>query len=372
MRVLVCGNRATHEWPETCVRNLERLGHEVELLYYRTLRQRDRDELLTAELREAAPQLLETYEGTRALMEVAFYNLAATWRPDVILLAGMYHTWTADALADVRETVGCPVVLWSGDDPYEPWATDVLTPAPYYDHALFTIWGLAERAAADFPSVGFLPFACDPARDRVPVPPSPDHARFRCDVSYLGTMKLDRADLLEPLAASGVDLGVWGEGFAEDVEATHPALARARRPGRVQGEQARALYAASEVVLNLHHKGFGNMKFYEVASCGSFQVSNLRRDAEAILPVLPFVEKVAVYEDPAELPGLVQHWLERPAERARVARELQAVVRAEHTWEHRLRALLELAVPRPVPRPGPTLAPDLAPVPPPGFPGGQP
>jgi spore maturation protein CgeB len=320
------------------------MGHDVQLVYYLVPQPGD-EGYLPSGVRESADLLLQSYGGRKALMEVVFYHRAVEFEPDLILLAGMYHTWSADALADLREHCSAPIALWSGDDPYEPGATDVFTPGRFYDLSLFTIFGLDERAADDLPNTGFLPFGCDPERDVAPEPTDEDRAVFGCEVSYLGTIKLDRARLLDPLARSRVDFKAWGVGFPADLAERYPALAAARQPDHVQGARARRLYAASDIVLNLHHKGFGNMKFYEVASCGAFQVSNLRRDAEAIAAELPLFERAATYDEASALPALVRHWLDRPEERVARARELQAVVHAEHTWRHRLDELIRRALP---------------------------
>ncbi len=347
MKILVCGNPCEHEWPETCVRTLVEMGHEVELVYFLWPRDGQFEEFLPVNLRRDVPALLDSEEGRRALMELVFYNLAASFRPDLVLLAGMIHSWSADALADVRESLGVPVVLWSGDDPHEPWAPDVFGRAEHYDRVWFTIPGLAERVSERFRHVDYLPFACDPERDAPPAADSAALEPYACDLSYLGTLKLDRAQVLEEIARGGVDLKVWGVGFPEDLAARFPHLARARQPQHVQGREKALVYGASKIVLNLHHTGFGNMKFFEAASCGAFQLCNRRSEVEAAVDGLPIAAQVVAYEEPVELGALVKHYLEHEAERLQHAAELRAAVHASHTWRHRLETILE-AVASPV------------------------
>ncbi|MCP4245379.1 MAG: hypothetical protein GY772_32985, partial [bacterium] len=97
-----------------------------------------------------APQLLESDQGRTALMEVIFFNVCAEFKPDLILLAGIYNTWSCDALADVQDNLGIPVVLWSGDNPYAPWAPDIFSRSPYYELALFGNVRFAESASDSF------------------------------------------------------------------------------------------------------------------------------------------------------------------------------------------------------------------------------
>ena len=186
MKVLVCGNPCEHEWPESCFRALERMGHEARLLYFEWPREGDFERYLPRSLHARVAELCDFREGRRSLLEVVFYNMCGTFRPDLILLAGMYHCWSKEALAQVSERFGIPVVLWSGDDPFEPGATDIFERSPFYDLVLYTIHGLAERTADRFQRTAFLPFACDPERDRPFSGPPERIAPYRCDVSYLG------------------------------------------------------------------------------------------------------------------------------------------------------------------------------------------
>ena len=132
----------------------------------------------------------------------------------------------------------------------------------------------------------------DPARDAAPPYAPGERERLRSTVSYLGTLKNDRCDVLDALARAGVGLRVWSPPVGPAL-GRYPALAAARDEEQIQGERARALYGASDIVLNLHHTGFGNMKFYEVASCGAFQISNLRADVRRIAPALPVATRSA-------------------------------------------------------------------------------
>lgn len=343
MRILVCGNKGEHEWPELCARGLRALGHDVQVVHYRWPGERD-VELLPRALAAEVPHLLQSYEGRRELMERAFFLRARDFRPDLVLLAGIYNTWRAEALADVRQKLGVPIVLWSGDNPYAPGAPDVFANAAHYDLALFANFRFARSAAERFRRTEYVPFGCDPERDHPPAP-APDDVRFRCALSWLGTFKNGRAGFLDQLARDlpELDLRVWGAGFPEDLAVRYPALASVYRREHVWGATKFRLYAASDVVLNLHHTGFANMKLFEVACAGAFQVSNKRLEAEATREALPLAAEVPTWETTDELVQLLEHYLSRPDERAARAARLRELVRAEHTWRHRVATILELA-----------------------------
>ena len=345
MRIIVCGNQAEHLWPEACVRNLQAMGHEVELIYYLVPQEHEIQRYIPANIQDQLQGALASYEGQRSLMASLFVMRTIDFQPELILLAGMYHTWSAETLEQIRQQVSAPIVLWSGDNPYEAGATDTFTPGRYYDQTLFTIHGLAERAADDYPSTGFLAFGCDPKTDVAPALSLSDRERYRSALSYLGTLKLDRAEVLNGLAQAQLGLRVWCPPPPRGATQLLPELVTAIQPDQIHGARARSLYAASDIVLNLHHYGFGNMKFYEVASCGVFQISNLLSDSQSIQSVLPFFSKAIACDTQADMIERVRHYLINPGAREANARELQEIVHREHTWVHRLQAIIDLVLP---------------------------
>lgn len=344
MRILVCGNRAEHEWPESCVRALERGGHEVRLTYYRSPQPGELGGYLPAAMRADTATLLQSPAGTEALMEVIFYYVAAEFRPDLILLAGIYNTWSSDALADVQDSLGIPVVLWSGDNPYVPHAPDIFSRSAYYELVLFGNFRFAERASDSFARTAYMPFGCDPEHDRAPTA-DVDLEPYACDLSYLGTLKNERCAFLEALAQLDLELKVWAVGFPRDLAQRFPALSAARQTEHIQGADKTRVYAAAKIVLNLHHTGFANMKLYEAAACGAFQISNKRLEAESTRHVLPLCDEVVTYEHAGELVELLRHYLAHPEQRAARAARLQAEVLAKHTWDQRLSSVLDMLPP---------------------------
>ncbi len=342
MRILVCGNQSEHEWPESCVRALHRMGHEADLVYYLVPQAEEIETYLTAEEQQNVSRLTGTADGREALMELLFVRKAAALRPDLILLAGIYNTWTIEVLAKVREDLDIPIVLWSGDNPYVSYAPDIFSRAPYYDLALFGNFRFAERAADSFSRTGYMPFGCDPFRDQPPAA-CDDLSEYRSGLSYLGTVKDDRCAFLEEIAQQPFDMKIWGVGFPKDLSTRFPAVHRARQPQHIQGQKKTLVYGGSSIVLNLHHTGFANMKLYEAAACGAFQISNKRLEAEATRPHLSVCQEVVTFETKAELFELTKHFLAHPEQRSARAQRLREVVLAYHTWDHRMAAILQQA-----------------------------
>lgn len=100
------------------------------------------------------------------------------------------------------------------------------------------------------------------------------------------------------------------------------------------------VYSATKVNFNctsLQMKGAVNQRVFDVPACGRFVLTDARPQMDALFE--PGVESVA-YSSPDEIPDLVRYYLENDDARHSVAEAAGRRVRAEHTYEHRLKSLL--------------------------------
>jgi spore maturation protein CgeB len=99
-------------------------------------------------------------------------------------------------------------------------------------------------------------------------------------------------------------------------------------------------YPLSEVNFNctsLQMKGAVNQRVFDVPASGSFLLTDHRRQIERLFE--PGTE-VALYQSQDEIGPLLERYLADPAERGRIAAAGRVRVLAEHTYEHRLSAML--------------------------------
>jgi spore maturation protein CgeB len=99
-------------------------------------------------------------------------------------------------------------------------------------------------------------------------------------------------------------------------------------------------YPASAVNFNctsLQMKGAVNQRVFDVPAAGAFLLTDHRRQIERLFE--PDVE-IALFRSPDEIPGLLRRFLADPKGRARVVKAGRARVLAEHTYGHRLSALM--------------------------------
>jgi len=99
-------------------------------------------------------------------------------------------------------------------------------------------------------------------------------------------------------------------------------------------------YPLSEVNFNctsVQMKGAVNQRVFDVPSAGAFLLTDRRAQLDSLFE--PGVE-IALYESPEQVPELLARYLADKPARERIARAGRARVLAEHTYAHRLKALL--------------------------------
>nr|WP_284710751.1 glycosyltransferase [Desulfovibrio aminophilus] len=113
-----------------------------------------------------------------------------------------------------------------------------------------------------------------------------------------------------------------------------------RHPELAYYDELPGFYPRAQVNFNctsLQMKGAVNQRVFDVPASGAFLLTDRRRQMERLFEP---GREMAVYDTPDDVPGQVRRWLADPAGRARLAEAGRRRVLAEHTYDHRLAALL--------------------------------
>ncbi|RJQ13674.1 MAG: hypothetical protein C4560_13840 [Nitrospiraceae bacterium] len=166
---------------------------------------------------------------------------------------------------------------------------------------------------------------------------------YGSDISFAGAGYYNRRHFFRGLL--DLDFKIWGDGWPRD-----PAYAKyiQRSGGRIETEEMVKVFNASEININLHsstyHKGvnpfgdFVNPRTFEIAACGAFQLVDRRSGLEGLFDA---GEEIIVFDDLDDLRHKISYYIEHPEERKRTAEKARQRVRKEHTYEHRMRRMLE-------------------------------
>lgn len=190
------------------------------------------------------------------------------------------------------------------------------------------------------PPVFPLMQATDPAR-LVPDPTGPSH-----DVLFVGNSRLTaRRRIIDDLTPTDLNLAVYGrDWYPEFVDPRH-----------VQGEfvphdQLAAYYSSAKIVLNDHwpdmaQHGFISNRLYDALASGAFIVSDSVSGMDE-----EFDDGVVTYRDRDDLDSKIRAYLRHEHRRQEIAGRGHHAVLDRHTFDHRVRRLLQLVEPL-LPRP---------------------
>lgn len=350
--VLAAPHWETGQWGFYCHRALTQLGHTVTRLEYGRrlnespgLRQRARRRLLGSQ-QFGLERLLEANRQDN----LELVRTCTQERPDVVLLI-RGDVYLPETIHYIAENLKAPVLNWCGDDP--SWFPNILGSLRLY--ARFFIVDpfylpLARQMGAKDPL--YLPHAADPEAYQPYELSTQEKDELACDVIFVGDSRhvmghlpenWHRADTIEAVARLGTVLRVYGKGWEslpEDYAVKRSICGRSLLPA----ERVARSYRAARIVLNVHHPQLPqgcNQRTFEAPACGAFSLVDDRTELGKLL--VPG-EEVAVFSDVDDLKTKIAHYLANDSERAAIAARGRERVLAEHTYAHRMKALLEQGI----------------------------
>jgi spore maturation protein CgeB len=321
-----------------CSAALRRIGHNSELLDFG----RFSDALFFArEISDKGGRYSNMIERLSDFLSEAVLARCTESRPDLVLALAQapLAPW---CVKEIR-SLGISTAFWFVEDfrMMEYWRNT----APLYDH-FFTIQRgefFEELQSAGVRNFAYLPPAADPAMHR-PLKLSVDErGYYGSDVSFVGAGYYNRRHFFKGLV--DMDFKIWGSDWDNE-----PALAQfIQRDGRrITPEETVSIFNASRININLHsstyHKGvnpfgdFVNPRTFEIASCGAFQIVDRRAELPALFRE---DEEIVCFDSIEELRDKIHYYLDNPDERMSIAARSRMRVLRDHTYETRMRQMLE-------------------------------
>ncbi|WP_426448799.1 CgeB family protein [Paenibacillus sp. S-38] len=271
---------------------------------------------------------------------------AAVETPDLVIV--LNGTRFPVSQVESLRSQGVPTALWLVDDPYHTDRSSQI--APLYDY-VFTheVNAVSRYRELGCPNVHYLPLAAGP---HIYYPRKVDRG-FHTDICFIANAFPNRVEFIDRIAPflekhRVLIAGWWWE--------------RLQSFGRLQGkirqnvswmppEEVCSFYNGAKIVVNLHRadndpgdqnsgglQGHSiNPRTYEICAAGAFQLTDVRPELPAMYR--PGIE-VATYQSPEEFMEKAAYYLEHDAEREAMALRGLRRTREEHTYRHRVEALL--------------------------------
>lgn len=162
------------------------------------------------------------------------------------------------------------------------------------------------------------------------------------DVSFIGSFHSahsSRLKLIEYLCARFPQIRIWGSG----IEAIPSASAvRGKFQGQAWGLDMYRILRSSKITIN-HHGDVGdyanNLRLFEATGVGCLLVTDQKSNLGEIFEV---GKEVVSYETPEECGDMIEYYLGKNEERERIALGGQERTLRDHTYETRMRELVDI------------------------------
>lgn len=249
-------------------------------------------------------------------------------------------------LARCREAApGIRFISFSADDMMNPlnqshWWRQAL---PDYDvHVTTKTHNIAELQEAGARQVVFMPKSFGPETHRPIKLSDAERKTWGGDVAFVGSYESERATSIRHLAANGIPVRVWGNGW-DTLAGTEPNLQIEGRA--VYGDDYARVLCATAInlcFLRKMNRDQQTARSVEIPACGAFMLAE-RTDEHRGL----FAEdlEASYFADDRELLDKVRHYLGNPTERAKVsAAGRQRCLDSEYSHAARLRAVIAEAM----------------------------
>ncbi|MBC7460449.1 MAG: glycosyltransferase [Thermoleophilia bacterium] len=282
----------------------------------------------------------------QSLLDDTLARIRAT-QPDLVFFVPFQMEFAPEALDRIREL--CPTMAWFSDD---QWRFDDHTSrlAPHYTWVCTT-----DRFRVDsYRAIGVEPILSqwggrDMGAGSAPLPPDGD---FAFDVSFVGGRDAYRDWMVHTLEGQGVSVTTYGAGWPN---------------GRVFEDDMPAVFRESRINLNLSNSRNHDIRFvnaspanqayygqttkvseqpkarhFEIALAGGFQLSSYFVGMEDFFVI---GDEIAIFTTPEECALQIKRFLAEPERRYEIALASWERARRDHTWDARMRGVLDAAYP---------------------------
>lgn len=285
-------------------------------------------------------RLEQLESGFLQVISQAILAQVETFEPDMVL--ALAQAPMSRQLLRRLSREGVPTAMWFVEDykVFTYWRAF----APLYD--VFAVIQkepfLGELTAIGQNHALYLPMAALPSFHTPAQLSAADTRYYGADVAFVGAGYPNRRVAFRALAHK--DFKIWGtEWEGESALAAHVQQGGAR----ISPEDCVKIYTATRINLNLHSSvqcrdlvpggDFVNPRTFELAAMGAFQLV----DGRTLMPELFDAGMLPTFSSVEEMLEKIDYYLAHPEERAACATLARERVLQRHTYQHRMRQLLE-------------------------------
>ncbi len=272
-------------------------------------------------------------------------ELASRARPDLVLVLNGIFSIPVEQVDGLRQ-LGVKTAVWIADDPY--FIEETTKIIPHYEH-IFTheLNCVPYYRELGCDSVHYLPFAAS----REVFYPKPVERQLHTELCFIGTAFPNRLAFFEEMTDFLAQRNLFMAGAAWDRMKGYEKLAPHIDLAGIQPEFVINHYNAAKIVINLHRADAEiidgkrwiqalsiNPRTYEIAACGTLQLTDVRGDLSQMYAP---GKDVATFASPAELKEKIHYYLTHEDERQEMALNGLKRTLRDHTYPQRLNQMMQ-------------------------------
>jgi spore maturation protein CgeB len=261
-----------------------------------------------------------------AELNQALLQIVEQERPDVMLtIQRDYEIWL-ETLQIIQSRGDVATISWTTDDSWKYWEVSRFIGTKY--HAMTTTYAdcIPKYHQDGIQNVLLTQWAANSQMLQEPIPAS----ECRYQVSFVGAAHGDRKQRINELKSLGIEVTCFGHGWDN---------------GSVAAEEIPRIMRESVISLNFAnaYKGPNQVKArtFEVPGAGGFLITEYASGLERSYILN---EEIVAFHSTEDLANKIKYFLAHPQERDSIAQAGFIRTQSEHTYDIRMKELLEFAI----------------------------
>lgn len=338
MKILLIGKFYTEGFAQHIKETFIEMGHNV-ITYDYGVNYEAKKNILNYRLRQFKSNFFEIYRKTYFFENNQLINLVALIsnnNPDIILCC--HDILTPRQLVEIKKKTNAPIILWYPD--HIGLFNRSMFLNAQYDFLFFKDPYIVEllRKELGKENVFYLPEACNPKYHYPINLTEKDLQKYSCDITTAGNLHASRVAVFNHLV--DYDCKIWGNPAPRWLDVSK--ISKMIQNEFVANEEKSKAFRAAKIVLNNLQPGeiwSVNVRTFEIAAAGGFQLVNYRKSIENLFKV---DEEIVCYNDINELKTKIKYYLTQPEERFIISKRASKRALSEHTYSKRLTDLLKM------------------------------
>lgn len=335
MNIVVVGKFYTEGFATHISETFEMMGHKV-IYFEPRLKVKQTSNLYSHKFKQVKNQLFNLYSHTKTYEKSIALKIKKIVHSNHIDLVLCCHDFLTPMQVSAFKINGdIPIALWFPDH-IGVFGKSMFLNADY-DFLFFKDPYIVEILQNDLNIKSYyLPECCNPIHHRKVTLSEADIKKYKCDLTTAGNMHPNRVALLKHLKE--FDCKIWGNPPSGWMDVTG-IKGMLMNEFVANIEKSKAFSAAKIVINNLQPSEIigVNVRTFEIAGCGAFQLINYRSG----LSQLYKDDEMVSYKTVDNLKELILYYLENDTERLAIAERAYTRTINEHTYSNRLLTLLE-------------------------------